>query len=124
MLKKLLLVSVVGVVVGVFAYRFIGSLPIVSTLQPILTPIYNMWTSIPTPIKSLLTLGIPALVTLFFAWSKNRAMQKLEQTQFEASQRVGQLQGEKLELEGTVKGYEQVYGKTVTGEIRSAESLN
>ena len=123
LLKKLLLaglvVILIGVGVGIIVYYYFGPIPVFETLKPILTPIYTAWTSIPTPLKSLLTLGIPALLTIFFAWSKNRAMQKLQQTQQEATQRLGQLQGEKLELQSQVTGYEQTYGKTFTGEIKN-----
>jgi len=118
LLKKLLLVALIGVGVGIVAYRFFGAIPFVSTLKPIVTPIYNTWMRIPEAVRNIVMMGIPTAFGLFFMWTKNRAMQKLQQTQVEASQSLTQLQGEKLELEGTVKGYEQVYGKTVTGEIK------
>ena len=120
MFKKLLFATIlIGTVAGVIAYRYFGAIPLVNILQPIFTPIYNVWVSIPKAIQGLIIGGVPTLFMVFFAWSKNRAMQKLQQTQQEATQRLGQLQGEKLELQSQVTGYEQTYGKTVTGEIKS-----
>ena len=118
LLKKLLLVTLIGVGAGILVYRYVGAIPLFETLKPIFTPIYNAWGSIPEAIRGILIAGIPTAFMVFFAWSKNRAMQKLQQTQMEATQRLGQLQGEKLELQSQVTGLEQTYGKTVTGEIR------
>lgn len=117
--KKLLLIILVGVGVGVLAYFYFGPIPVAGLLQSAFTKVQVAWTKIPTTIQGLIVGGVPTLLMLFFAWSKNRAMQKLQQTQQEATQRLGQLQGEKLSLEGEVKGYEQIYGKTVTGEIKT-----
>ena len=89
-----------------------------------LTSLYNtavsVWTGIPDPIKGIITLGIPSACAIFFAWTKTRAMQKLNETQSTANQQIRQLQGEKLELQNQVHAFTktgETYTKTAAGEI-------
>lgn len=84
------------------------------TLQPVWTWIQSTWASIPDVIKGAITLGIPSFFAVFFAWTKNRAMQKLQETKQEATQQVTQLTGK---VEGT-KEATQAYSGSLTGEIK------
>lgn len=93
-IKKVLLIALVGVVIGIVIWPFIGAIPIVSTLQPIFTQALAAWESLPNMVKGLITLGIPSILAIFFAWTKTRAMDKLQQTKLEATSHVNQIQGE------------------------------
>ena len=52
-------------------------------------------------------LGIPTAFAMFFAWTKTRAMQKLQQTQQQAAEQFNQLRGETVEQQ---KGFTQQIG--------------
>jgi len=94
MIKKVLLIIAVGVVVGILVYFFFGAIPLPSMLQSAWTKAQALWATIPGSIKGLVTLGIPSLFAVFFAWTKTRAMTKLQETQLQASQQINQLEGE------------------------------
>ena len=65
--------------------------PSIATAQSFFTPIINAWNNLPASIKGLATLSIPTFAAIFFAWTKNRAMQNLQQTKLEAATQVGTL---------------------------------
>lgn len=111
----------VVVAIGFFgASAYLGSLPyilqeITNGAQPLINfgrSIYSGWASLPQAVQSIILAGIPTLFMLFFAWTKSRAMQKLQQTQQEATQLSGEatvaqkqvvsLQTEKQQLENKV----------------------
>ena len=86
--------------IGVSAY--LGTLPqLIQKAQSafagaktFFTPVINAWTNLPGAVKNVIMLGIPTLVTLFFAWTKSRAMTKLQQTEQQAATQKTQLTGE------------------------------
>lgn len=95
--KKLLLLFIIFFTVGfgVYYYRtpILNSLnPITQPLQSAITQIQTAWANIPEPYKGYANLGvvggIPAALMMFFAWTKTRAMQKLEETKQWATQQV------------------------------------
>ena len=65
-----------------------GLSPIANALAPFISNVQNTWATIPEAYKGILIAGVPTAFTLFFAWSKSRAMQKLQQTQLEAKQKI------------------------------------
>jgi len=96
MIKKVLLVALVGVAIGILVYFFIGTISI-PNLQNIFTQAEATWSGLPSIVKVLITL-IPSVifgaVTVFMAWTKNLAMKKAEQTEQLASQQLTQTRGE------------------------------
>jgi len=70
--------------------------PIITPSQSIVTRIQTMWSTIPSAIQGIVLLGLASAPTLFFAWTKSRAMDKLQQTQQQAATKIGELQGETL----------------------------
>ena len=101
------------VFVGVFAY--FGTLPQliqklsegVAGAKTFFQPLINGWTNLPSPVKNVIMLGIPTLVTLFFAWTKNRAMTKLQQTEQQAATQTNELTSEINEKAAQVQKLEQ-----------------
>jgi len=84
MLKKLLLVIAIGVGIGILIW-------------PFFTQAEAAWSRLPSILKAIIpvTIGaIPTILMIFFAWSKNRAMQLTEQTKLQASQQRTQMKGE------------------------------
>ena len=88
----------------------------INIVQPTITQIQTTWNSIPPQIKGIITLAIPSMFALFFAWSKNRAMQKLEQTKQEANQTITQLASENLEAKTEAKKYQDQF-ETLKGSL-------
>jgi len=89
-----------------------------STATNIYNTIITKWNTIPDPVKGIITLGIPSLFAIFFAWTKTRAIQKLNETQQLANQKITQVEGEKRELEA------QLQGVTETGKSYSASTVD
>lgn len=96
MIKKLLLFAAF-IAVGFMAYSYratiLNHLTIISQpLQSAITQIQTAWGNIPEPYKGIANLsvigGVPTALMMFFAWTKNRAMQKLQQTRQQASQQI------------------------------------
>jgi len=104
-----------------------------------LQPVFNTWNSLPKAYQGIIIAGIPTLFTIFFAWTKSRAMKKLQQTQLEAGsqykqltgeigeakQQLGTLQSQKAELQEQVKAYADGNQaiKTLTGNLEEATNL-
>lgn len=105
MIKKVLAVAALAAVAGLLVYLYFGVLPVPNILQSIWAKIQEAYTAIPEPIKGFLqVISIPSLISgIFFAWTKIRAMNQLQQTKLEASKQITQLEGEKGELEQQVK---------------------
>ncbi len=102
MIKQVLIIVVVAVVAGLIVYQYVGALPLTETLQPVWTRLQETWANIPGTVKSIITLAVPSAFAMFFMWTKTRAMQKLQETQQQASQQINQLQGEKQMLQQQV----------------------
>lgn len=102
MIKKLLLFAVF-IVVGFTAYTYkdtiLASLqstgvaiqPSIDGLQSRFSQIQTAWTNIPETFRGIILLGIPTVFATFFAWTKTRAMTKLQETQQQASQQISGL---------------------------------
>ena len=102
---KTIAVFIVFAVIGGAAVLLLSptasfALPQVTSLTQPLTGIVNQaqttWATIPSSIQGVVMLGIPTAAALFFAWTKSRAMEKLQQTQQIAATKIGELQGETL----------------------------
>jgi len=65
--------------------------PLTVNLQPAFSRIQTTWTNIPESIRGIILLGIPTAFATFFAWTKTRAMQKLQQTKLQANTQISQL---------------------------------
>lgn len=87
---------------------------ITNFVQPTITQIQQTWTSIPDSLRGILIAGIPTLFMVFFAWSKNRAMQKLEETKLQATQQINQIEGEALDAKAQVQ--------TLTEQVKVLEA--
>ena len=106
-LKTVALVAVTFIVVFLAVSAYFGSLPAIAEkaqgaatqAKTLFAPVINMWTNLPSTVKNVIMLGIPTLVTLFFAWTKNRAMTKLQQTEQQAAAQATQLSGELSEAQ-------------------------
>jgi len=72
---------------------------IVGKLQTTFQPLINTWNTIPSPIRNIITMVIPTVCAIFFAWTKSRAMENLQQTQQQAQAQITQVSGEKTEVE-------------------------
>jgi len=126
MFKHLLAVIAASVVGFLGFYAYTGQLsqltqtitrmaqPLVNTFQPIITQIQHTWTNIPDSIRGIILLGIPSSFAMFFAWTKTRAMQKLQQTQLEANQQITQITGEALETKQVLETKVQTLENQVT----------
>lgn len=57
------------------------------------------WNTIPAALRGVITLAIPTGFALFFAWTKTRAMSKLQEVKSQAASQITQIQGEKTELQ-------------------------
>lgn len=102
---KTIAVFIVFAVIGGAAVLLLSptasfALPQFTSLTQPLTGIVNQaqttWATIPSSIQGVVMLGIPTAAALFFAWTKSRAMDKLQQTQQQAATKIGELQGETL----------------------------
>jgi hypothetical protein len=98
-IKALILVAglALGIMIGLYMYPVSisdinSSLePFVKFLQETMGKVALWWASIPDIFRGLLLAGIPTVFTLFLAWTKNRAMQKVQQTQQQAQQQIGMM---------------------------------
>lgn len=113
MIKKLLLVVgalIAGTLIGLqFAGVSISDVTsaVTSRMQPLINRVQTVWLSMPESTRGIMMLGIPTAFAMFFAWTKTRAMQKLQQTQQQAAERFNQMQGEAFEQQ---KGFTQQIG--------------
>lgn len=102
---------------------YMGSLPLVTQklgegaaqAKTAFSPVINAWNTLPGSVKSVIMLGIPTLITLFFAWTKNRAMLKLQETKAEAAA------AESFALEKQSQTSEM--GDALTQEIQKTQTL-
>lgn len=99
MIKKVavfILFAVIGGVAYIFLSPYVASAipqftPLITPVQSTLTRIQTTWATIPSTIQAIITLAIPTAAALFFAWTKSRAMDKLQQTQQQAATQIGSL---------------------------------
>jgi len=128
MLKKLLLVTAIGVGIGILIYSYYGTVSLPTTLQNIFTQAEAAWSRLPSILKAIIpvTIGaIPTILMIFFAWSKNRAMQLTEQTKLQASQQLTQTKGEYDEkIEALNKENETLRGQMGTGATELTTKIN
>lgn len=91
-----LLVVLIGIVIGFFGFLYMNNLvgAWLDGAKNLATLIYTQWMQIPSMVRNIVLMGIPTLFAMFFAWSKIRAMEKLRQTEVQASQQIIQTQGE------------------------------
>lgn len=90
MIKKLLLV-LFALGAGAALYMYMNNVPVSVVATPIQRGFTRIQSVVPKERLSLL-FGVGSLaLTGFFAWTKNRAMQKIEQTKQLASQQLGGL---------------------------------
>lgn len=137
MIKKLLL-FVVFIAVGFMAYSYRGTIlnsfnglsgvtqPIITTLQSAFNRVQTAWSTIPSTIQGIVLLGIPTAFATFFAWTKSRAMQQLQQTQLEAKAQLTQLGGEAIEQNQQIETLENQaieYEEQVTSQITELGEL-
>jgi len=114
--KKVILVIIASFIVGFLGFHaYNGTLPqltagIVTAIQPAVTwlqggiaQIQTIIGTIPPAMLGLIVAGVSTAFTVFFAWTKTRAMTKLTQMQQQATQ----LQGEKAEVQAQSKIYLQ-----------------
>ena len=91
------LIIVLGFAIGFGIFWFFhDSIPIwVGEFKQLVTPLYTAWMKIPGALQTLIVGAIPTALMFFFAWTKSRAMQKLEETKQQASQTTQQMEGMK-----------------------------
>ena len=65
--------------------------------------IQTTWASIPNEVKGVVALAIPSAFAVFFAWTKTRAMNKLQQTQLDAQKQFAQMTGEAKTTQEQIK---------------------
>jgi hypothetical protein len=114
----------IGFTIGFFTFLYMNNwIPAwLNGVQQLLTLIYTAWISIPQTLRELimgLTTTISTVLASFFAWTKIRAMGKLQETKIQASQQITQLEGEKGELEAQVK---QSTTKGIEGLIKERDA--
>ena len=97
--------------------------PVINAVQPTITMIQQTWSSIPQWLRTVIIGGIPLMFTMFFAWSKNRAMQKLEQTKLEANQQITQMATETSEVKAQLKGYQEIQKQSGSDLVQNVSSL-
>ena len=108
-LKILALTIVAPILVFVSVSWYLGSLPqltqktlsLLGEIKGFFQPLINGWNSLPSSVRSVIMLGIPTLAATFFAWTKSRAMQKLNETQAQAAAQATQLTGELTHAQAT-----------------------
>ena len=98
------LILTVTIAVAVFGAYILFFSPfslndVIQWASNILSPLYHTWTAIPEALRAIILTAFAAIPTLFFAWTKARAMNKLEEVKQQASTQVNQLEGEKKELQ-------------------------
>lgn len=68
--------------------------PTVTRIGEFFAPLIAWWNSIPSWLRGIITMGIPVFFAIFFAWTKTRAMNKLQQTEIEAQAKLNQMEGQ------------------------------
>jgi len=129
--------------VGLLSQLLMQFSPLTTMLKQGVTQIYVAWTGLPQAVQSIILMGIPTLFAIFFAWTKTRAIQKLQETQQQATSQYTQLSGEKQSTEtnfqalqakysGVTQEYEDYKGKmagveeiiaNLKGEVTRQEQL-
>ena len=108
-IKTVALVAIASSLTFVGVSWYLGSLPqltqktlsLLGEIKGFFQPLINGWNSLPSSIRSVIMLGIPTLAATFFAWTKSRAMQKLNETQAQAAAQATQLTGELTQAQAT-----------------------
>ena len=108
-IKTVALVVIASSLTFVGVSWYLGSLPqltqqglsLLGEIKGFFQPLINGWNSLPSSIRSIIMLGIPTLAATFFAWTKSRAMQKLNETKAEAAAQATQLSGELTQAQAT-----------------------
>lgn len=102
MLKHLLLFVIVAVASFAVTLYFINP-PVlqyvIGHLANLTKPLQQVGERIPSQWHGIITMAVPTAFAVFFAWTKMRAMTKLQQVQQQASMQIDQVQGEKQVLE-------------------------
>lgn len=96
MTGKTFLLIVVMVAVGFMLYQNRAVFtPLADRLQQLISQTQQAWNNIPDPYKGYANMavvgGVPTALMTFFAWTKTRAMQKLQQTQQQAQKQIASL---------------------------------
>lgn len=89
----------VGILVGGGGYCYftgttIDLSAIIGEIQSKIEPILTTWNTLPSTVQAVIIGAVPTLLMVFFAWTKNRAMQQLQETQQAAGQQIKQISGE------------------------------
>lgn len=146
--KKTVVFAVFATVLGfIGTSAYLGTLPLLQQrlaeeAQPLIQfgqSIYTRWTNLPQAAQSIILAGVPTLFMVFFAWTKTRAMKKVEETELqsriqynqltgeigEAKQQLEVLENQKAELQSQVKAYadgnEAI--NTLTANLEEATNL-
>lgn len=115
----------------------LGSLNVITQpLQSAFTQIQNAWGNIPEPWRGYLNLsvigGVPAALMMFFAWTKTRAMNKLQQIKNQAQSLVSEkiaVEQESQQKDATIMDLTQrletaeQQNQSFTGLTRETEQL-
>ena len=112
MIKKVLLVTVcliAGVIFGLYLEgvsitTMLSGVP--EPLQSAVSQVQVAWASIPQSLQGITLAAVPTAFMMFFAWSKTRAMQKLEQVKQTATTQLGELQGANAEAQTEISSYQ------------------
>jgi len=120
-IKEILLIAIcVSVGVGIYLFLNPSAMTVAQNFfSPIITPITtqigNIANAIPSPIKEILgIISIPSIIsTVFFAWTKLRAMNYAKQVEQQATQEITSLSGK---VEG-VKDAAGVYSESTVDKI-------
>jgi hypothetical protein len=108
-IKTVTLVAIAFLLTFVGVSWYLGSLPqltqkalsLFEGSKQLFSPIINGWNSLPSSVRSVVMLGIPTLAATFFAWTKSRAMTKLQQTEQQAATQATQLTGQLTQAQAT-----------------------
>jgi len=73
--------------------------PLTTRLQSGVTGLQAAWSTLPASVQGVVMLAIPSGFAMFFAWTKSRAMLKLQQTQQQATTQATQLQNKTVEAQ-------------------------
>lgn len=124
--KKHILILVVFFVVGFSVFYYKEALinmtqPIVNMLKSGFTRVQAAWATIPNTIRGIIQIGIPSTFAMFFAWTKIRAMDKLQQTKLEATQQITQREGELTEAKTLIN---QQKDQITTLQGQAGEGVN
>jgi len=124
------LVAIAFIAVFVAVSWYLGSLPQitqklsegVSAAKTLFNPLINAWNGLPD-IAQKIVLGVVAgIPTLFFMWTKNRAMTKLQQTEQQAATQTTQLKGELTEAQSALQETTELKAKLAVYEKEGAVS--